>query len=90
MNFQLLRVDFREDLFPDVNTPNRLFDGIPYKELPIFNIKATRNNTIISLTDFKGNIVVVYYLYIDFGNRCLKMENIISYRRFTHIEIVRY
>lgn len=46
----------RDDLFPDVNTPNRLFDGIPFKELPIFNVKVTKNNTIISLTDFKGKL----------------------------------
>ncbi|KAJ8678862.1 hypothetical protein QAD02_014649 [Eretmocerus hayati] len=44
----------QEDIFPDVHTPDRLFDGIPYKELPIINIKACKNNTILSLTDFKG------------------------------------
>ncbi|XP_001602758.1 28S ribosomal protein S11, mitochondrial [Nasonia vitripennis] len=49
----------QEDLFPDENTPNRLFDGIPYKELPIFNIKVTPNNTIITLTDFKGGVHIL-------------------------------
>lgn len=47
---------FRDDLFPNIDTPDKLFDGIPFKELPIFNIKATKNNTIMSLTDFKGKL----------------------------------
>ena len=48
---------FRTDLFPDVNTPNRLFDGIPYRQLPVINIKACKNNTIMNLTDYKGAFV---------------------------------
>lgn len=44
----------KEELFPDENTPNRLFNGVPFKELPIFNIKTSPNNTILSLTDHKG------------------------------------
>lgn len=46
----------REDLFPDENTPNRLFNNVPFKELPIFNIRTSPNNTILSLTDYKGTI----------------------------------
>lgn len=41
-------------LFPDVNTPNKLFNGIRYTDLPICNIKASPNNTIISLCDSNG------------------------------------
>lgn len=41
-------------MFPDENTPKRLFNGIPFQEIPIFNIKTSPNNTIISLTDHKG------------------------------------
>ncbi|XP_014207246.1 28S ribosomal protein S11, mitochondrial [Copidosoma floridanum] len=49
----------QEGLFPDVNTPNRLFNGIPFKELPVVNIKVTRNNTIMTLTDFKGKVHII-------------------------------
>ncbi|CAB3364447.1 Hypothetical predicted protein [Cloeon dipterum] len=48
-----------EDIFPDENTPNRLFDGIPYSQLNICDIKATKNNTIISLNDHKGKALML-------------------------------
>ncbi|XP_071862145.1 mitochondrial ribosomal protein S11 [Bombus fervidus] len=41
-------------LFPDTSTPYKLFDGIRYDQLHIINIKSTPNNTIMSLTDYKG------------------------------------
>uniref|UniRef100_A0A6P7H7J6 28S ribosomal protein S11, mitochondrial n=1 Tax=Diabrotica virgifera virgifera TaxID=50390 RepID=A0A6P7H7J6_DIAVI len=44
----------KRDLFPTIDTPNKLFNGIPFKDLPIFNIRVTRNNTILCLTDAKG------------------------------------
>ena len=44
-----------QSLFPDENTPNRLFNGIRFADLPICNIKATPNNTIISLCNAQGN-----------------------------------
>ncbi|KOC66974.1 30S ribosomal protein S11, chloroplastic [Habropoda laboriosa] len=40
-------------LFPDSKTPYKLFDGIPYNQLHIINIKSTHNNTIMSFTDAK-------------------------------------
>ncbi|GLV36193.1 mitochondrial ribosomal protein S11 [Carabus blaptoides fortunei] len=47
-------INSKEDLFPDETTPNRLFNGIPFKEIPVFNIRVSPNNTILSLTDQKG------------------------------------
>jgi len=44
----------KENLFPDKDTPTQLFNGIPFNELPICNIKVSKNNTIISFTDYKG------------------------------------
>jgi small subunit ribosomal protein S11 len=41
-------------LFPDEDTPNRIFDGIPFCQLPICDIKVSSNNTILSLSDYKG------------------------------------
>ncbi|XP_015112613.1 uncharacterized protein LOC107038194 [Diachasma alloeum] len=50
----------KSDIFPDENLPNRLFNGIPFKEIPIINVKCSKNNTLISLTDHKG-VVQIYH-----------------------------
>ncbi|XP_076622471.1 mitochondrial ribosomal protein S11 [Colletes latitarsis] len=43
-----------QKLYPDAFTPFMIFDGVQYQDLHILNIKATRNNTIMSVTDSKG------------------------------------
>lgn len=40
--------------FPDASTATQLFNGIPFNELPVVNIRVSPNNTIISVTDYKG------------------------------------
>lgn len=59
----------KDDVFPDLNLPNRLFDGVPFKEIPIVNIKTTKNNTIITVSDFKGedNISLFYPYFTAFN-----------------------
>ncbi|XP_059479155.1 small ribosomal subunit protein uS11m [Neocloeon triangulifer] len=42
------------DFFPDENTPSRLFNGIPFSQVPICDIKVSKNNTILTLSDHKG------------------------------------
>ncbi|CAH1392310.1 unnamed protein product [Nezara viridula] len=44
----------REELFPSEDTPNKLFKNIPFNQIPICNIKVSKNNTIITITDAKG------------------------------------
>lgn len=44
----------RESQFPDAFTPDQLFNGVPFNQLHIINVKSTRNNTIMSMTDHKG------------------------------------
>lgn len=44
-------------MLPDKNLPNQLFNGIAFKELPICHIRVTKNNTILDVTDAKGNSV---------------------------------
>ncbi|EDV93853.1 28S ribosomal protein S11, mitochondrial [Drosophila grimshawi] len=44
----------KEKFFPDASTATQLFNGIPFNELPICNIRVSPNNTIISVTDYKG------------------------------------
>ena len=50
-------------MYPDENTPSRLFNGIPFSNIPICNIKASKNNTIISVTDAKGKDMFVCDLF---------------------------
>ncbi|XP_044747307.1 28S ribosomal protein S11, mitochondrial [Coccinella septempunctata] len=45
----------KQSMFPTKDTPNQLFNGIRFRDLPIFNIKSSPNNTIISLTNSKGD-----------------------------------
>nr|CAG4646588.1 EOG090X0DZ9 [Macrothrix elegans] len=46
--------DQQTGLFPDENSANRLFDGVRYADLPICNIKASPNNTVMTITDSAG------------------------------------
>lgn len=41
-------------LFPDENTPDMLVDGVKFSDLSVINIKVTKNNTILNVTDSKG------------------------------------
>ncbi|XP_015609739.1 uncharacterized protein LOC107274764 [Cephus cinctus] len=49
-----------EDMFPTPETPNKLFNGIPFKDIPICNVKVSPNNTIICLTDSQGNVKMLH------------------------------
>jgi len=44
----------KSDMFPDEDTPNRLFDGVRFSDLPICHIKSTKNNTLIRVNTAKG------------------------------------
>lgn len=46
-------------IFPDEKTPDRLFDGVRFDELPICHINVSKNNTIMLLSDHKGFPLVV-------------------------------
>lgn len=41
-------------VFPDANTPNMLVNGEAFKDIPICNIRVSKNNTIITITDAPG------------------------------------
>lgn len=47
------------DIFPDENTPTALFNGVPFKDIPIVHIRVSKNNTILSLTNPKGEIQMI-------------------------------
>ncbi|GMS78123.1 hypothetical protein PENTCL1PPCAC_298, partial [Pristionchus entomophagus] len=42
---------------PTASTLKQLFDGIPYAELPTVYIKATKNNTLVTVTDYKNKVL---------------------------------
>ncbi|KAF4525533.1 hypothetical protein B566_EDAN015841 [Ephemera danica] len=65
-----------ESLFPDENTPNRLFNGIPFSQLPVCNIRVTHNNTIVSLADSKGKIKILRSCGIEGFKNTRKGTNI--------------
>lgn len=45
----------RMKVFPDGNTQNTLINGAAFKDIPICNIRVSKNNTIITITDTLGN-----------------------------------
>jgi small subunit ribosomal protein S11 len=52
--------DQQTDVFPDEGTPNRLFDGIRFADLPICDITATPNNTIMTLSNSAGIVKSIH------------------------------
>lgn len=66
----------RVHLFPDEDTPNRLFDGRPFKELHIINIKSTPNNTIMSFTEANGKVLLLHSAGIEGFKNAKKGTNI--------------
>lgn len=46
----------REDMYPDENTAARLFNGIPFRDIPLCDVKASKNNTIISVSNSQGDV----------------------------------
>ncbi|KAG5328609.1 RR11 protein, partial [Acromyrmex charruanus] len=66
----------QEHLFPDADTPNRLFNGVSYKELHIVNIKSTPNNTIMTLTNFSGKVLLLHSAGIEGFKNAKKGTNL--------------
>ncbi|XP_076750992.1 mitochondrial ribosomal protein S11 [Xylocopa sonorina] len=62
--------------FPDASTPCELFNGIPFDQLHILNVKSTRNNTILSITDFKGLLISLHSAGIEGFKNTKKGTNI--------------
>lgn len=49
-------------MYPDENTPTRLFNGIPFRDIPICDVKASKNNTIISVSNTQGGFLLLCLL----------------------------
>ncbi|XP_012537392.2 uncharacterized protein LOC105837301 [Monomorium pharaonis] len=63
-------------LFPDADTPNRLFNGVPYKELHIVNIKSTPNNTLMTFTNSSGLVLSLHTAGIEGFKNAKKGTNL--------------
>ncbi|CAI5451871.1 unnamed protein product [Caenorhabditis angaria] len=46
-----------EARLPTAETLKTQFDGIPYNELPIVYVKATKNNTLVTVMDNKNEVI---------------------------------
>lgn len=51
-----------DGMFPDENTPDLLFDGVRFADLPIIHASFSKNNTLLTLTDAKGRKTVATLL----------------------------
>ncbi|XP_060863014.1 small ribosomal subunit protein uS11m [Metopolophium dirhodum] len=49
----------KEEMFPDINTPNMLFGGVKFSDVPICHIKSSRNNTILHVTKVNGERIMI-------------------------------
>lgn len=53
-----------------------LFDGTPYKLLPVCNIRVSHNNTIFTLTDAAGAVKIIKSCGIEGFKNTKKGTNI--------------
>ncbi|XP_017017663.1 uncharacterized protein mRpS11 [Drosophila kikkawai] len=69
-------INRKAKFFPDASTSSQLFNGIPFNELPICNIRVSPNNTIISVTDYKGVLRLIRSCGIEGFKNTRKGTNI--------------
>lgn len=65
-----------KSLFPDASTLYQFFDGVQYTQLHVINIKSSHNNTIMSLTDFKGSGIILHSAGLEGFKNTKKGTNI--------------
>ncbi|KAG6454947.1 28S ribosomal protein S11, mitochondrial [Manduca sexta] len=49
----------KQNIYPTLESDYQLYDGIPYKDLPICNVRVSHNNTIFTMTDSAGKVKVI-------------------------------
>lgn len=62
--------------FPQLDTPDRLFDNLPFKQVPVIHIKTTKNNTHFQLTTAEGTPIYNRSCGVDGFKNCRKGTNI--------------
>ncbi|CAL8083297.1 unnamed protein product [Orchesella dallaii] len=66
----------KENVYPDADTPNLLFDGVRFADLPICHIKASKNNTIMLITNAVGTQIAYRSCGMDGFKNTRKGTNI--------------
>ncbi|CAH2102973.1 unnamed protein product [Euphydryas editha] len=66
----------KQGLFPTAESDNLLFDGVPYKDLAICNIRVSHNNTIFTMTDSQGLVKMIRSCGIEGFKNTKKGTNI--------------
>ncbi|VVD02481.1 28S ribosomal protein S11, mitochondrial [Leptidea sinapis] len=66
----------KKNLFPTLDSDNNLYDGVPYKSLPICNVRVSQNNTIFTITDAEGSVKLIRSCGIDGFKNTKKGTNI--------------
>jgi small subunit ribosomal protein S11 len=62
--------------FADGDTANELFNGVPFKQLPIIHIKVSKNNTLMTTTDHAGKIILNKSCGTEGFKNCRKGTNV--------------
>ncbi|CAG7836102.1 unnamed protein product [Allacma fusca] len=65
-----------DEMYPDADTPKQIFNGIAFSELPICHIKTSKNNTIISVTDYKNQPMVYHSCGLEGFKNARKGTNV--------------
>ncbi|XP_012260645.2 28S ribosomal protein S11, mitochondrial [Athalia rosae] len=86
-SIQIDQIMSKTEIFPDENTPFKLFDGTPFKDLPICNIRVSPNNTIITISDGKGEVHMLHSAGIEGFKNARKGTNIAAQATATNLSI---
>ncbi|KAJ0182798.1 hypothetical protein K1T71_002167 [Dendrolimus kikuchii] len=66
----------KQNIFPTLNSDDQLFDGVPFKKVPICNIRVSHNNTVFTLTDANGKVKLIRSCGIEGFKNTKKGTNI--------------
>lgn len=66
----------KDDMLIDEKTPDLLFNGVRWTEIPICNIHVTKNNTIMTLTNHEGKNILIRSCGMEGFKNCRKGTNI--------------
>nr|BAH71900.1 ACYPI004491 [Acyrthosiphon pisum] len=65
-------------MFPDINTPNMLFGGVKFSDVPICHIKSSRNNTLLHVIKVNGERIMIRSCGMEGFKNTRKGTNIAS------------
>ncbi|XP_029156570.1 uncharacterized protein LOC114929258 [Nylanderia fulva] len=73
---ETMNINQQQHLFPNEDTPNRLFDGRPFKDIHVVNIKSTPNNTIMNFKEGRGRVLMLHSAGIEGFKNAKKGTNL--------------